>query len=100
MQINGERHYLCRAVDHEGEILESYVTRKRDKSTGLAFLKKALKRCGKAETIATRGLKSFPAAMRDLGNLDRRKMGRWLISRAKNAHLPFRRRERAILQFR
>ena len=31
VKINGERHYLCRAVDHEGEVLESYVTKKRDK---------------------------------------------------------------------
>ena len=44
VRINGERHYLWRAVDHEGEILESYVTKKRDKAAALAFLKKALKR--------------------------------------------------------
>jgi putative transposase len=44
VKINGERHYLWRAVDHEGEILESYVTKTRDKSAALIFLKKALKR--------------------------------------------------------
>ena len=44
VKINGERHYLWRAVDHEGEILESFVTKKRDKSAALKFLKKALKR--------------------------------------------------------
>ena len=59
VKINGERHYLWRAVDHEGEILESYVTRKRDKAAALAFLKKALKRHGKAETIVTDGLTSY-----------------------------------------
>ena len=32
VRINGEMHYLWRAVDHEGEVLESYVTKKRDKS--------------------------------------------------------------------
>jgi len=100
VKINGERHYLWRAVDHEGEILESYVTRKRDKSAALRFLKKALKRHGKAEAIVTDGLKSYPAAMRDLGNIDRREMGRWLNNRAENSHLPFRRRERAMLRFR
>ena len=98
--INGERHYLWRAVDHEGEVLESYVTRKRDKAAALRFLRKALKRHGKVETIVTDGLKSYPAAMRDLGNLDRRKMGRWLNNRVENSHLPFRRRERAMLRFR
>ncbi|WP_417613637.1 IS6 family transposase [Parasphingorhabdus sp.] len=100
VNINGKRHYLWRAVDHEGEILESYVTKKRDKSAALAFMKRALKRHGKAETIVTDGLRSYPAAMRDLGNVDRRNMGRWLNNRAENSHLPFQRRERAMLRFR
>ena len=100
VKSNGETHYLWRAVDHEGEILESYVTKKRDKSAALAFMKRALKRHGKAETIVTDGLRSYPAAMRDLGNVDRRDMGRWLNNRAENSHLPFRGRERAMLRFR
>ena len=100
MKINEERHYLWRAVDHEGEVLESYVTKKRNKAAALMFLKKALKPHGQAETIVTDGLKSHPAAMRSLGNVDRREMGRWLNNRAENSHLPFRRRERAMLRFR
>ena len=100
VKINGERHYLWRAVDHEGEVLESYVTKKRDKSAALTFLKKTLKRHGRVEVIVTDGLKSYPAAMRDLRNLDRREMERWLNNRAENSHLPFRRRERAMLRFR
>ena len=98
--INGERHYLWRAVDHEGEILESYVTKKRDKAAALVFLKKALKRHGRVKTVVTDGLRSYPAAMRDLGNLDRREMGRWKNNRVENSHLPFRRRERAMQRFR
>ena len=93
VKMNGEMVYLWRAVDHEGEVLESFVTRKRDKSAALTFMKKALKRHGKAETIVTDGLKSYPAAMKELGNQDRREMGRWLNNRAENSHLPFRRRE-------
>ncbi len=100
VKISGEMHYLWRAVDHEGEILESYVTKKRDKTAALAFLRKALKRHGRAEAIVTDGLRSYPAAMRDLGNLDRREMGRSLNNRAENSHLPFRRQERATLRFR
>ena len=100
VKINGERHYLWRAVDHEGEILESYVTKKRDKSAAVAFLKKALKRHGRAAAIVTDGLRSYPAAMRALVNLDRREMRRWKNNRAENSHLPFRRRERAMLRFR
>ena len=100
VKINGERLYLWRAVDHEGEILESFVTKKRDKSAALAFMKKALKRHGRPEAIVTDGLQSYPAAMRKLGNLERREMGRWMNYRAENSHLSFRRRERAMLRFR
>jgi putative transposase len=87
-------------VDHEGEILESYVTKKRNKAAALRFIKKALKRHGRAEKMVTDGLRSYPAAMRELGNLDCREMGRWKNNRAENSHLPFRRRERAVLRFR
>lgn len=100
VKMNGEMVYLWRAVDHEGEILESFVTKKRDKSAALAFMKKTLKRHGKVETIVTDGLKSYPAAMRELGNEHRREMGRHANNRAENSHLPFRRRERAMQRFR
>ena len=100
VKVNGERHYLWRAVDHEGEILESYVTKKRYKSAALRFLKKTLKRHGRAEVIVTDGLGSYPAAMRKLGNLDHCDMGQWKNNRAENSHLPFRRQERAMLRFR
>lgn len=89
-----------RTVDQEGEILEIYVTKTRDKKAALRFMKKALKRDGRTEAIVTDGLRSYPAAIRELGNLDRREMGRWLNNRAENSHLPFRRRERALLRFR
>lgn len=99
-KINGETHYLWRAVDHEGEVLESFVTKKRNKSAALAFMKKALKRHGGAEKIVTDGLKSYPAAMRELGNIERQEFGRWANNRVENSHLPFRRRERAMQRFR
>ncbi|WP_298309163.1 IS6 family transposase [uncultured Erythrobacter sp.] len=100
VKINGETHYLWRAVDQEGEILESYVTKKRDKSAALRFFKKALKCHGKVETIVTDGLKSYPSAMRELGIEDRREIGRWKNNRAENSHLPLRRRERMMQRFR
>lgn len=78
VKINGETHYLWRAVDHKGEVLESYVTKKRNKSAALRFFKKTLKRHGQAEAIVTDGLRSHPAAMRELGNLERQEMGRHL----------------------
>jgi putative transposase len=60
--------YLWRAVDHEAEILESYVTKTRDKAAALTFVKKALKSCGSPATIVTDGLKPYRAAMTELGN--------------------------------
>jgi putative transposase len=87
-------------VDHQGEIQESYVTKKRDKSAALRFLRKTLKRHGRAEVIVKDGLRCYPAAMRKLGNLHRLEIERWLNNRAENSHLPFRRRERAMLRFR
>ena len=100
VRMNGEMVYLWCAVDHEGEILESFVTQKRYKSADLVFMKKALKRHGIPKTIVTDGLRSYHAAMRDLGNADRREMGRRMNNRVENSHLPFRRRERAMLRFR
>ena len=100
VRLNGEMVYLWRAVDHEGEILESFVSKKRDKCAALRFMKKALKRHGRAEMIATDGLRSYRAVMKGLGNVERREMGRYLNNRAENSHLPFWRRERAMQCFR
>ena len=100
VKLNGEMVYLWRAVDQEGEILESFVTKKRDKAAALTFMKKTLKRHGSPETITTDGLRSYGAAMTELGNTAKREVGRWANNRVENSHLPFRRRERAMLRFR
>jgi putative transposase len=67
VKLNGEMVYLWRAVDQEGEILESYITRTRDKAAALTLMKKALKRHGSPEAITTDGLRSYQAAMKELG---------------------------------
>ena len=100
VKINGEMRYLWRAVDHEGEVLESFVTKTRDKAAALKFIKKAMKRHGHPKAVVTDGLRSYGAAMKEIGNADRKEVGRWLNNRAENSHLPFRRRERAMLRFR
>jgi putative transposase len=87
-------------VDHEGEVLESYVTKTRDKVAALGFLKKALKRHGSPAAITTDGLRSYCAAMNELGNAGKQETARWANNRVENSHLPFRRRERAMLRFR
>ena len=100
VRINGEMRYLWRAVDHEGEVLESFVTLTRDKAAALKFIKKALKRHGSPKAIVTDGLRSYKAAMKELGNTEKQEVGRWANNRCENSHLPFRRRERAMLRFR
>ena len=100
VKLNGQMVYLWRAVDQEGEVLESFVTRKRDKNAALTFMKKALKRHGSPTVIVTDGLKSYRAAMNEIGNAEKQEIGRWVNNRVENSHLPFRRRERAMLRFR
>ena len=58
-------HYLWRAVDHEGEVLESFATKERDKRAALKFMKKLMKRHGCSKTITTGGLRSYGAAMKE-----------------------------------
>jgi len=100
VKINGEVHYLWRAVDHEGEVLESFLTKRRDKKAALRFLRKAMRKHGRPEVIVTDRLRSYGAALKEIGAPDRQETGRWLNNRAENSHLPFRRRERAMLRFR
>ncbi|SDL11431.1 IS6 family transposase [Aliiruegeria lutimaris] len=100
VKINGERHYLWGGVDHEGEVLESFVTKTRDKKAALKLLKKTIRRYGRPESIVTDLLRSYGAALREIGATDLQDTGRWLNNRAENSHLPFRRRERAMQRFR
>jgi putative transposase len=53
VKINGKQHYLWRAVDHEGEVLESFVTKTRDKKSTLKFLRQAMRKHGQPEAIMT-----------------------------------------------
>jgi len=100
VKIDGETHYLWRAVDHEGEVLESYVIKRRDRKAALKLLRKSMKRSGQPQIIATDKLRSYGATMKVIGNAAKQQTGRWLNNRAENSHPPFRRRERAMLRFR
>ena len=113
VKINGETHYFWRAVDHEGEVLKSFVTKTRDRKAALKHFRKSMKRYGCPHVIVTDKLRSYGAAMKQIGNSQKQKTGRWLNDRAENSHPlpdsgllanhekgPFRRRERAMLRFR
>ena len=100
VRLNGETYYLWRGVDHEGEVLEVFVTKKRDCKAALRCLRKAMKRYGRPKAIVTDKLRSYHAAMKVIGNAERQETGRWLNNRAENSQQPFRRRERAMAKFR
>ncbi len=67
VRINGKTHYLWRAVDHEGEGLEVYATKRRDHRAALEFLKQAMKRYGRPASIVTDRLRSYRTAMKVIG---------------------------------
>ena len=91
VRINGETHYLWRAVDHEGEVLEVLATKRRDRRAALRFLRKVMKQYGRPKVIVTDKLPSYRAAMKEMG-IDRRQVtGQWLNNPAENSHQPFRR---------
>ncbi len=100
MKITGATRYLWRAVDHEGEVLEVFATKRRDRRAALKFLKRTMKRYGRPRSIVTDRLRSYVAAMKAMGIVERQECGRWLNNRAENSHQPFRRREGAMAKFR
>ena len=100
MKINGETYYLWRAVDHEDDVLEAFVSRRRDHKAALVFLKKLMKRYGRPHEVVTDRLRSYRAAMTTIGNDTSQETGRWKNNRCENSHLPFCRREQPMLKFR
>jgi transposase-like protein len=85
VRINGKTQYLWRAVDQEGEVLEAYVTKSRNRQAALTFLCKVMKRYGRPKTIVTDKLRSYWAALRTIGNAACQETGRWLNNRAENS---------------
>ena len=71
VRINGATHYLWRAVNHEGEVLEVFATKCRNRRAALKFLKRTMKRYGQPWSIVTDRLRSYGAAMKVIGNLER-----------------------------
>ena len=101
VKISGQRMYLWRAVDDEGEVLDVLVQKRRNKVAALKLLRRLLKNQGiHPEVIVTDGLASYPAAMRILGCKDRHHPGRLRDNnRVENSHLVIRRRERKQQKF-
>jgi putative transposase len=100
VKINGKQHYLWRTVDHESEVLESYVSKSRDNKDALKFLKEAMRKYVQPQVIVTNKFRSYDIEFEEIGGTERQVTGRLANNRAENSHLPFRRRERAMLRFR
>jgi putative transposase len=80
--------------------LEVFATKRRDRRAALKFLKRTVKRYGRPRSIVTDRLRSYGAAMKAMGIVERQECGQWLNNRAENSHQPFRRREGAMAKFR
>ncbi len=91
---------MWRAVDHAGEVLDAFVSKRRDGKAALQFLRKLMARYGRPEPAVTDNLRPFGAAMKEIGNGNRQVACRWLNNHAEKSHLPLRKRERAMQRFR
>lgn len=76
MKTNGEMHYLWRALDHEGEVMEGFVMKTPDKKAALKFLRKAMRKHGQPEAIVTDRLRSYGAALKEIGSNNCHETGR------------------------
>src|ERR1700730_6061598 len=100
VRIASKRMYLWRAVDHEGEVLEILVQRRRDRSAAVKLVRKLLRKQGFAPTrVTTDKLRSYGAAFQHLGLSCHHEQGPRENNRAENSHQVVRRREQdATLQ--
>jgi putative transposase len=100
LTIHGERHYLWRAVDQDGQILDILVQRRRDKHAAKKFFRKLLKGLAYVpRVIITDKLKSYGAAQREIMPSVEHRQHRYLNNRAENSHQPTRQRERRMQGF-
>lgn len=100
VSINGKLMYLWRAVDGEGEVLEILVQKRRNKNAAKKLLRKLLKKQGYVpSSVVTDKLRSYAAALRELGLSSKHETGGRKNNRAENSHQPVRRRERVMQRF-
>jgi putative transposase len=100
LNIHGERHYLWRAVDQEGNLLDILVQRRRDKHAAKKFFRKLLKGCRYVpRVLITDKLKSYGAVKRELLPGVEHRQHRFLNNRAENSQQPTRQRERRMQGF-
>jgi len=98
--IGGTRIYLWRAVDDEGEVLDILIQKRRDKAAAMKLMRRLLKKQGFAPSVlVTDKLRSYSAAMVEIGLTAHHDQGLRKNNRAENSHQPVRRRERKLQRF-
>jgi putative transposase len=99
--IAGQKHWLWRAVDQDGYVLDEIVQDRRDTKAAERLLKRLLRKQGRPpRRMITDKLGSYGAARRQIMPEVEHRSHKGLNNRAENSHLPFRRRERARQGFR
>jgi putative transposase len=99
--ISGKKHWLWRAVDQDGYVLDEIVQDRRNTKAAKRLLKRLLKKQGcPPRRLITDKLGSYAAARRQIMPEVEHRSHKGLNNRAENSHLPFRRRERAMQGFR
>jgi putative transposase len=100
VRIGGDRMYLWRAVDHEAEVLDMLVQRRRDGRAALRLTRKLLKKQGFGpKLLVTDKLRSYAAAFQRLRLTRPHDQGLRMNNRAENSHQAVRRRERKMQRF-
>jgi putative transposase len=100
IRINGEQHYLWRAVDQGGIVLDVLVQGLRNAGAARRFFKRLLKALHYVpRVLITDKLKSYGVAQRELLPDVEHRQSRYLNNRAENSHRPTRRRERQMQRF-
>ena len=100
LTINHDGHYLWRAVDQDGHVLDILVQSRRNKKAAKRFFRKLLKGCQYVpRVIITDKLASYGAAKRELLPSVEHRQHRYLNNRAENSHQPTRQREQRMQRF-
>ena len=89
VKIGGKQHYLWRAIDHEGTVLECVVTKRRDRRVAFKALRKLLSKYGNPHEIVTDKLGSYRAALREIGYSGNHETGQYKNNQCENSHLHF-----------
>jgi putative transposase len=100
LKINGKRHWLWRAVDQNGVVLDILVQQRRDQSAAECFLRQVVDGVGREpRAVITDKLASYPPAIRRVLPKSEHRRHKRLNNRAENSHLPTRKRDRVLQRF-